>query len=65
MSSVRDTDSRQDAVRERLRDRVYARAYRTYLTSLTRRVEATIAVGRKRTRKAAHTIGSGTRAGRR
>lgn len=62
MSSVRETDSRQDALRERLRDRVYARAYRTYLTSLARRAGATMPVGRKRTRKAAQTIGSATRA---
>jgi hypothetical protein len=42
MSSVRETDSRQDALRERLRDPVYARAYRAYATSLAQRARATI-----------------------
>ena len=60
MSSVRESDSRQDALRERLRDPVYARAYRNYITSLAQRVRATRTPGRGRTRRAAQTIGSAT-----
>jgi hypothetical protein len=60
MSPVRETDSRQDALRERLRDPVYARAYRNYITSLAQRVRATMAPGRGRTRRATQTIGSAT-----
>jgi hypothetical protein len=63
MSPVRETDSRQDALRERLRDPVYAHAYRKYITGLAQRVRATMgAAGRGRTRRAAQTIGSATRA---
>jgi hypothetical protein len=62
MSPVRETDSRQDALRERLRDPVYARAYRNYITSLAQRVRATMAAGRERTRRVTQNIGSVTRA---
>ena len=63
MSSVRETDSRQDALRERLHDPVYARAYRAYVTSLAQRVRTTMAAGgRDRTRRGRQTIGSSTRA---
>jgi hypothetical protein len=62
MSPVLETDSRQDALRERLRDPVYARAYRNYITSLAQRVRATMAAGRERTRRVTQNIGSVTRA---
>jgi hypothetical protein len=63
MNPVRETDSRQDALRERLRDPVYARAYRNYITSLAQRVRARMgAAGRERTRRATQNIGSATRA---
>jgi hypothetical protein len=55
MSPVRETDSR-DALRERLRDPVYARAYGKYITSLAQRVRATMApAGRERTKRATQT----------
>jgi hypothetical protein len=62
MSSVRKTGLRRDALRERLRDPAYARAYRDYVISLARRVRATMAGGRDRTRRARQTVGSSTRA---
>ncbi len=58
MSPVRETDSRQDALRERLRDPVYARAYREYITSLAQRVRATTAAERERTKRATQAMGS-------
>lgn len=63
MSSVRESNLRRDAIRERLRDPAYARAYRDYVTSLAQRAQATVvAAGRERTRRATQTIGSPTRA---
>lgn len=63
MSSARESDLRWDALRERLRDPAYARAYRTYITSLAQRAGATLpAAGRERTRRTAQAIGSATRA---
>jgi hypothetical protein len=50
---MRKPDSPQDALRERLRDPVYARAYRRYITSLGERVRARMmAAGREPTRRA-------------
>jgi hypothetical protein len=62
MSSVRESDSRRDALRERLRDPAYARAYRDYVTSLAQRARATMAAGRERSRRTRQSIGSATRA---